>query len=269
MPNVRRDREDNMTKATPLYPETGTALVIGGSGGVGAEICRVLARDGCDVSLTYFSNKDRAEAAADLVRAEGRNASVHQINVEEPELVRDLIETVAAAGGIHTLVYAAGPLVPQIHLSKIEPALMKKHLLQDAFGFFNVAHFAIPHLRKVKGSVVAVQSSAQFRYAPADGLSVVPKSAVNAIMKGIAKEEGRYGVRANGVALGIIDAGQHPVLMAQGQLDEKFVAAAARNVPLKFWGAAIDVAEAVTYLASSRARFVSGEMINVDGGYHV
>lgn len=258
-----------MTRSTSLFPDSGRALVIGGSGGVGAEICRVLARDGCDVSLTYFANRPKAEATAELVRTEGRSATVHGINVEEPEPVRELIETVAADGGIHTVVYAAGPLVPQIHLSRIEPALMKKHLLQDAFGFFNVVHFAIPHLRKSRGSVVAVQSSAQFRYAPADGLSVVPKSAVHAIMKGVAKEEGRHGVRANGVALGIIDAGQHSVLTEQGQIDAKYMEAAARNVPLKVWGKAIDVAEAVAYLASDRARFVSGEMINVDGGYHV
>lgn len=259
-----------MSGQAALYPQEGCALVIGGSGGVGAEICRVLARDGCDVALTYFSNEAKAQAAAEGVRGEGRKAAVHGINIEEPQAVAALIETVAGwGGGIHTVVYAAGPLVPLIHLSKVEPALMKKHLLQDTFGFFNVVHYAIPHLRKARGSVVAVQSSAQFRYASADGLSVVPKSGVNGIMKAVAKEEGRYGVRANGVALGIIDAGQHPELMKQGFIDDKYVQAAAANVPLKFWGAPIDVAEAVTYLASSRARFVSGQVVNVDGGYHV
>lgn len=258
-----------MSEQATLFPEGARALVIGGSGGVGAEICRVLARDGCDVALTYFNNEARAGIAAGLVQAEGRNATTHRINIEEPEPVRQLIEEVAGEGGIQTVVYAAGPLVPLIHLSKVDPSLMKKHLLQDTFGFFNVVHYAIPHLRQSKGSVVAVQSSAQFRYASADGLSVVPKAGVNAIMKAVAKEEGRYGVRANGVALGIIDAGQHPELMKQGFIDEKYVAAAAANVPLKFWGAPIDVAEAVTYLASSRARFVSGQVINVDGGYHV
>jgi NAD(P)-dependent dehydrogenase (short-subunit alcohol dehydrogenase family) len=259
-----------MTERFELFPSGGRALVIGGSGGVGAEICRVLARDGCDVSLTYFSNAARAQAAADAVRGEGRRASIHGINIEEPEAVRGLVEEVAALdGGIHTVVYAAGPLVPLIHLSRVEPALMKKHLLQDTFGFFNVVHYAIPHLRKARGSVVAVQSSAQFRYASADGLSVVPKSGVNGIMKAVAKEEGRYGVRSNGVALGIIEAGQHPELMKQGFIDDKYIQAAAANVPLKFWGKPIDVAEAVVYLASSRARFVSGQVINVDGGYHV
>lgn len=258
-----------MTDSTPLYPATGKALVIGGSGGVGAEICRVLARDGCDVALTYFNNRAKAEAAADMVRAEGRAASLHGINIEEPEAVRQLVDAVAAEGGLHTIVYAAGPLVPLLHLSRIEPEQMKTHLLQDAFGFFNVVHYAIPHLRAARGSIVAIQSAAQFRYAPADGLSVVPKASVNAIMTGVAKEEGRYGVRANGVALGMIDAGQQPELMRLGYIDQKYVDTAAANVPLKMWGQAIDVAEAVTYLASSRARFVSGQVINVDGGYHV
>lgn len=258
-----------MNQPAGHYPDKGRALVIGGSGGVGTEICRVLARDGCDVALTYFSNRANAESAAELVQAEGRGASIHGVDIEDPEAVRRLIEDVAGDGGIHTVVYAAGPLVPQIYLSKIEPALMKKQLLQDAFGFFNVVHYAIPHLREAKGSVVAVQSSAQFRYAPADALSVVPKSAVNSIMSGIAKEEGRYGVRANGVALGIIATGQHTKLTEQGHLGAKYEEAAAKNVPLKFWGQAIDVAEAVTYLASDRARFVSGQVINVDGGYHV
>lgn len=258
-----------MTDSTPLYPATGKALVIGGSGGVGAEICRVLARDGCDVALTYFNNRAKAEAAADMVRAEGRAASLHGINIEAPEAVKQLVDSVAAEGGLHTVVYAAGPLVPLLHLSRIEPEQMKTHLLQDAFGFFNVVHYAIPHLRAARGSIVAIQSAAQFRYAPADGLSVVPKASVNAIMTGVAKEEGRYGVRANGVALGMIDAGQQPELMRLGYIDQKYVDTAAANVPLKMWGQAIDVAEAVTYLASSRARFVSGQVINVDGGYHV
>lgn len=252
-----------------LFPGTGRALVIGGSGGVGAEICRVLARDGCDVDLTFFGNEARAEIAASMVREEGREAAIHRINIEEPEAVRALVEAVAAKGGIHTLVYAAGPLVPLLHLSRVEPALMKKHLLQDAFGFFNVVHYALPHLRATKGSVTAIQSAAQFRYASADGLSVVPKSAVNAVMKGVAKEEGRFGVRANGVALGIIDAGQHPELIRQGFIDQKYIDTAAANVPLKMWGAPIDVAEAVSYLASARARFVTGQVIAVDGGYHV
>lgn len=259
-----------MPAADPLFPETGGAVVIGGSGGVGSEICRVLARDGCDVALTYFGNEPRARTAAGLVEAEGRSATVHRLNIEDTEAVRAFTDAaVAAHGGIHTVVYAAGPLFPLLHLSRIEPELMKKHLLQDTFGFFNVVQAALPHLRLSQGSIVACQTAAHFRYAPADGLSVVPKAGVNALMKGYAKEEGRFGIRANGVALGIIETGQHAELTKQGFIDKKYVEAAARNTPLRRNGKAIDVAEAVSFLASSRAGFVSGQVICIDGGYSI
>jgi len=259
-----------MPSTTSLFPKDGCAIVIGGSGGAGAEICRVLARDGCDVALTYFSNETRAKLAARLVEGEGRKASIHRLNIEEPAPTRAFVGDVAAKyGGIHTLVYAAGPLVPMVHLSRVEPELMKKHLLQDTFGFFNIVQAALPHLRKSAGAIVACETAALDRYIAGDGLSVIPKAGVNALMKGIAKEEGRYGVRANGVALGIIEAGQFTELVKLGHIDEKYMEAAARATPLRRTGKPIDIAEAVSFLASARANFITGQLVCVDGGYSV
>lgn len=249
----------------------GTALVVGGSGGIGAVICATLARQGWDVALTYHSAEARAEAAARAVVVEGRQASIHALDLAAPEGAPTLIAQVLAEhGSLDALVYAAGPLVKLVHLSRTDPGLMESHLMQDALGFFRLVHAALPALRESKGAIVACHSAAQYRYAPADGLSVIPKAAVTATMLGIAKEEGRYGIRANGVGIGLIEAGQHDALSAAGEIDAAYLQAAARATPLRRAGKPEDIAEAVGFFVDpARSGFVTGQVICVDGGYSV
>lgn len=249
----------------------GTVLVVGGSGGIGAVICATLARCGWDVALTYCSAQSRAEGAALAVRAAGRKASCHALDLADPDAAPELIERVIDIHGkLDALVYAAGPMVRLLHLSRTDPTLMETHLIQDTLGFFRLIHAALPALRNSSGSVVACHSAAQYRYAPADGLSVVPKAAVTATMLGIAKEEGRFGVRSNGVGIGLIEAGQHDALSAAGEIDGAYLEAAARATPLRRAGMPEDIAEAVAFLVDpAKSGFVTGQTICVDGGYSV
>ncbi len=246
-----------------------TALVVGGSGGVGSAIAAQLAAEGQHVALSYLSGQDRAQRVADAIIAQGGSASIHRLDASDSAQVGAVIDAVAADNGLQTLVYAAGPLVPQIYLSQTTPEQMRRHLIDDSLGFFTLCHHALPHLRRAKGSIVAVQSAAQYRWCPADGLSVAPKAAVNAMMTGFAKEEGRFGVRANGVALGIIATGSFDQLKAQGHISPAYLEAAVANTPLRGFGSAQDVAEAVCWLASAKAKFVTGQVICVDGGFHI
>lgn len=251
----------------PLFPG-GRAFVAGGSGAIGAAICAALADAGADVVLTYKRNRDNALAAADAVRARAHQAEIVRLDLEDSDAVRQALNDAAdAPGGLHTVVYAAGPFVHLKFMSQVEPEEFKRYLLGDACACFNLVSAALPHLRKSRGSVVAVTTTVLERWAPQDGLSAVPKSAIASLLRGIAREEGRFGLRANSVALGIIDAGMSRQAVAAGYIDEKYWAAMARNVPLQRLGHAEEVADAVVFLASSRAGYTTGQVLHVDGGY--
>ena len=128
---------------------------------------------------------------------------------------------------------------------------------------------ALPYLRESTGCIVAITTAATRRYPVRDGLSSGPKGAVEAVVRAIAAEEGRFGVRANCVGPGMLTDGMAARLIASGELDDAALEVTKRNIALRRFGEAVDVAEAVCFLASDRARFITGQMLDVDGGYTI
>ena len=231
----------------------GVALVIGGSGGIGRAVVDLMKMRGAKVVQTYRNTP----------LPDGR-----QCDTNDPEQCRALLDSLADEG-VHTVVHAAGPPVHMLHLSNVKPAEMALQLAQDASAFFNVAHSALHLLRQSQGNLVAITTAATTRYPKRDGLSSVPKAAVEEMVRALAVEEGRYGVRVNCVGPGMLTDGMAKRLMDSGELDGLALDVTRKNIPLSRFGSAYDIAEAVCFLASDAAGFISGQKLDVDGGYGV
>lgn len=251
----------------PDFPE-GVALVVGGSGGIGSAIARGFAASKVTLAITYRHNEAAANAVAEEIRNGGGVCSVHRVELGDLESVKACLDELADEHGhIHTIAHAAGSHIDQPYVSKVTPDQWRDTMDWDVNGFFHVAHTALPHLRKSQGSIVFVSSAGLKRHPPGDVLSVAPKAAIEALIRGIAREEGRNGVRANNVAVGVVDAGMFPKLVERGELSQEWIDAATRNTPLRRFGTPDEIADAAVFLASDRARYITGQTLFVDGGY--
>ncbi len=247
----------------------GAVLVLGGSGGLGAEICRSFAACGSAVAFNFHQRAERAHVLRTELESSGARAMMSQADLADVQSIRALfVETEQRFGSIHTVVYASGPTVRISAIADLPPDEWARVIDTDVKGFFNLVHVAIPFLRKSKGSLVALSTAGTRRYPPLDVMSAGPKASVEMLVQGIAREEGRNGIRANCVGVGHIEAGQG-LSIQQDERGKRLAERVLAATPLRRMGSAADIANAVLFFASPMASFVSGEMLCVDGGGHV
>lgn len=240
------------------------AFVVGGSGGLGSAICRALSVEWDHVAVGYRNGRDKAEEIAAAIDG---GVAVRCDVTDADNVSSSIADAAARFGGIGTMVFAGGVAIGQPFVSRIAEAGWREVIETELIGFTRVVAATLPVFRKQPaGNFVSVVSVANYSYPPGDALSSVPKAGIEALGRAIAKEEGRYGIRANMVAPGIIDAGLGAAFLQTLYTPEVWEAQKQR-IALRRFGSGEDIAEAVTFLASDRARYITGQTLIVDGGF--
>lgn len=245
----------------------GVALILGGSGGIGAACAKGLADDGNNVAISYHANQSAAQSVLGAISEV--NATSHQLDVGNREqCIATIKDVIKEHGRINALVYAIGSSIAQPLVAEISQQQWAEVMQNDLQGFMNIIQPIVKHMREFGGgSLVHVSSAGLGRTPVRDSLSVAPKAAIDALLKTIATEEGSFGIRANSVGVGVVEAGIFKRLEAEGVFDDEWKALVKGALPLRSFGQAEDIAAAVTFFASNRSKYITGQTLFVDGGY--
>ena len=234
------------------------ALVTGGSGGIGAAICRRLAADGCHVYIHANRGLQTAQALADAICAEGGSAHALAFDVTDSAAVVDALTPLLEKEPIQILVNNAG-----IHDDAVFPGMqaIQWHSVIDVSvnGFFNVTQpLMMPMIRSRWGRIINVSSIASLTGNAGQVNYSAAKGALNSATKSLAREVASRGITVNAVAPGIIDT-----TMSEAAFDAQEIA---RLVPMKRAGNPDEVADLIGFLASPQASYITGQIISINGG---
>ena len=238
-----------------------TALVTGGSRGIGRAAARLLARAGARVAFTYLRDEAAANALVKEVRAAGGEAMALAGDVSRPDQARQMVRDVVAAWQrLDILVNNAG-VWEEDEAGHGDLATWDRAFAVNARGAFLVTDAAIPHLTKEKGSIVFVASTAAQRGEARHCAYAASKGALVSYTKSLAMELGPRGIRVNCVAPGWVETDMTAAALA-GEARREIE----RAIPVGRVASPEDIAGPILFLVSDLARQVQGEILNVNGG---
>ena len=235
-----------------------TAVVTGGSRGIGRAICLKFAENGADIAFLYAGNRVKAEETLKELEALGVKARAYQCNVADADAVAATVKEITKEfGGIHILVNNAGitkdKLVPMMKAADFD-AVIDTNLK----GVFYMTKGVYPlFLKQKSGKIINISSVSGLMGNPGQANYAASKAGVIGLTKSVAKELASRGVCCNAIAPGFI-----ATEMTEDLTNHALVEA----IPMKRFGEAEEVAKLALFLASEHSDYITGEVIRIDGG---
>lgn len=246
-----------------LSPDRPTALVTGGSRGIGRAISKALARDGFQILLTYVSRAEEAERVVEEIAGAGGAAMAFALNVGDSRAVEDFFAAeIKDKLDLRVLVNNAG-ITRDGLLLRMKDEQFDEVLNIDLRGAFVCSREAAKIMsRKRRGCIINIASVVGQMGNPGQANYSSAKAGLIGLTKACAKELGSRNVRVNAIAPGFIKTEM------TASIDGATLESYAEAIPLKRMGEPEDVADAAAFLASDRAAYITGQVIAVNGGLY-
>lgn len=243
---------------------TKSALVTGASRGIGRSIALQLAEEGYNVAVNYAGSKEKAEAVVEEIKAKGVDSFAIQANVADADGVKAMIkEVVSQFGSLDVLVNNAGITRDNL-LMRMKEQEWDDVIDTNLKGVFNCIQKATPQmLRQRSGAIINLSSVVGAVGNPGQANYVATKAGVIGLTKSAARELASRGITVNAVAPGFIVSDMTDAL--SDELKEQMLT----QIPLARFGQDTDIANTVAFLASDKAKYITGQTIHVNGGMYM
>jgi len=237
------------------------AIVTGASRGIGKACALRLAKDGYTVVINYASNEAKALETLEEVKALGADGMIYKADVSKRDEANQMVKDVAKAyGSIDVLVNNAGIVRDELLLTLTEENLDRCFDLNVKGYFYMAQACALKMFRKKKGVIINMSSVSGSFSLPGQSVYGATKGAINTMTKTLAKELAPYGIRVNAVAPGFIETEMLEAVPEEKK--EEYL----KVIPQHKLGTTADIAAVVSFLASEESKYMTGQVLTIDGG---